>query len=259
MTKDKQHLPERINGRLYFRDGDRLIPAVFGAAGEPGDGDKPAPEEKLSREDVIQIVNAAITNHGKRQASSLEKLIAEQFAKLTEKPAADPPKEGDKEGREKAREREYAELKRRLDESEERARRVEEASRQKDTQSKLRALLDGANVRPELLDVAVGHLAKVTSALRYDEDGAPSLFVKRVRVKGALPEEIPFSDLKAGVEDWAQTDEAKPFLKPPQTGGQRGAANSGAPFSPNGRANRRDPLDEIFSKAAREAAGSTEP
>lgn len=56
---------------------------------------------------------------------------------------------------------------------------------------------------------------EMTKALRFDENGAPVLAIKRARTKGARPEELVFEDLSDGLADWAQTPDAAEFLPAP--------------------------------------------
>jgi hypothetical protein len=172
----------------------------------------------LTEERVAAMVNQAISSHAKRQSSAIEKLLEEKLGKFAEAIKPAPATEGEKstKGSTEAQmvKQQMDELRRLYDE--EKAARVATDTKSKwdSAQNQLRLALQKKQIRPELLEVAVGHLAHVSKALRFDENGNPILGVKRSRMKGAAAEENIF-DIDGGVEDWLKTEEAKPFMPPP--------------------------------------------
>jgi hypothetical protein len=126
---------------------------------------------------------------------------------------------------------------------------TEERARVSKIHGDLRNALQGV-VRPELLDAA--HLMLRTNALKFDEDGRPLVTVKRARSKGQNPEALDFDDLALAVKDWALSDEAKPFLTPPDAGVAR--RGPGAVAMGNRRAMTPPKPAETEDEAARNLA-----
>ncbi|MHC4648423.1 MAG: hypothetical protein ACYTBJ_23435 [Planctomycetota bacterium] len=95
-------------------------------------------------------------------------------------------------------------------------------------------------VRPELLDVAVGYLDKAQGRLSVDESGNPLLRVKRSPYKGA-PEEDADLPLTEAAKLFLSSPEAAPFRPAPggQQDGQRGQPARRAPVAPQQSGNGR--------------------
>jgi hypothetical protein len=192
--------------------------------------DKP---ESITRDDVVSLINAAMTNHGKRQEKALADAIAKALEPLKgktfsegkgEEPEGKPSKGGETEKLQK----QLADMQKRLDDAE-KARQAEAEARRRDlTQGQLRTLLEEKGIRKEALDILVTAMA-ANGTLRYDDDGKPQLAIKRARSKGAAADEQVFDDLKQGVEDWVKSDVAAAFIKAPSSPLSRPAANGTAP------------------------------
>jgi hypothetical protein len=159
------------------------------------------------------MVNKAITAHGKRQETSLAKLIADQLAQFGETLKPKPEEGADKA---KGLESQIADLRKMYERSEKLRQEAEGSARRERTNAQLKAALEGAGARKEALDVLVTAWG-ASGVLRYDEQGNPSLAVKRSRGKGAPAEELVFDDFGQGVADWAKSQEASVFLAPPVT------------------------------------------
>lgn len=205
-----------------------------------------AGEEKYSRAQVTQLINAAVTNHTKRLKADFEKGIGDAVAKALqaqrgtlgssaeEQPQGQPQTQPGSQGPApaarpdpatvKLRE-ELDQIKRKYEEAEARSRQTEQKARQESARSTIRQALEAKGIKGAKAATLVSHF-EVTGALRFDEDGRPQLAVARSRAKGAQPEEVAF-DLATGVEDWTKTDDAKDFLPPPAPLALRGTARPG--------------------------------
>lgn len=193
-------------------------------------------EEKFTRDDVQALINSATADVRKRFEAKLEKSLGELKTLLTQQQAPTPKDEPaeDKSGKggdskSKLLEQQLADLKRQVDEERTSRLRIEDERRRDTTRGQLRKHLEGANVRPELLDMVLSHW-EATGTLKYDDDGKALVTVKRSRTKGAPEEEMTFDDLKQGVEDFVKLPMAAVLIKPPesvQRAQQQGAAQNG--------------------------------
>ena len=185
---------------------------------------------------INAIVNRAITGHMKRFSTSFEKSIGEKLAALagsqgakpkTEGGAEQQPGENNADPKYRALQDELARLKTQADEDRNERQRVEKKAKRQEARQSLRNELERGGVRPEMLDIAVGHLAKATKSLKIDpETGKPVLKVARVRVKNGSVEEQLFDDLSAGVRDFLKSDQAKVFLPAPNAKNAHGQGTS---------------------------------
>lgn len=82
--------PEIVDGRVFWRVGNRLLPAIAGGSGKPGDKTPPEPTEDDELTPAqVQAINAAVTSQLKRglanvvTKSDLESLSASLVEKVT--------------------------------------------------------------------------------------------------------------------------------------------------------------------------------
>lgn len=186
---------------------------------EQGTEEKP---EAISRDEVQALVNSAMASHNKRLEARFDKSLGELKSLLSQQQAK-PVEEGEPtqgKGKESTKEKIYeqklADLQRRLDEADAKARKAEDDRRKDQTRGQLSQHLKTAGVRDELLDMVVTHW-EAKGVLKYDEDGKPLVSVKRSRTKNGPEEEMTFDDLKAGVDDFVKSASAAVLLKPPAT------------------------------------------
>lgn len=178
----------------------------------------------LTREELSQVVNSAVTAQLKRAMGSVNTTIEQAIAKALSQANAKPEAQGEQQQaqqqqassdpRLKILEQQLAELKRKNEESETRAQKIEREARQNAVRATLKEQLEakgikGAKARAVLADL------EASGTVRYLEDGRVEGVVRRVRSKGGKPEELTHDDLSAFVADWAQSDDAKEFLPPP--------------------------------------------
>lgn len=180
----------------------------------------------LTREELSQVVNSAVTAQLKRAMGSVNTTIEQTIAKALSQANAKPEAQGEQQGaqqqqqqapsdpRLKVLEQQLAELKRKNEESETRAQKIEREARQNAVRATLKEQLEakgikGAKARAVLADL------EASGTVRYLEDGRVEGVVRRVRSKGGKPEELTHDDLSAFVADWAQSDDAREFLPPP--------------------------------------------
>ncbi len=179
-------------------------------------------------EQIQGIVNGALGAHAKRTEKSITDLLTKALETKAAAAPVDEPKDAAKpdksEARAKALEARLAETIKRLDDS-------EKARRKDAAHSSLRAAYEAAGVRKDMIDVLV-NAASVDGTLRYDEEGKPSIAVKRARIAGGAAEEHVFDDFKQGIDDWAKTPTAAAFMQAPGKLAPNGAArpvNGSAP------------------------------
>jgi len=173
----------------------------------------------LTRDELAQLVNSAVSSHTKRIESRFEARLAELTKTLTAKPEAPSEQQpqaqqAPSDPRMKLLEQQLAELKRRSEESESKAQKIEREARQNAVRAQIREQLEargikGARARAVLADL------EASQSVRYLEDGRVEGVVKRVRTKGGKPEELTHEDLGSFVADWAQSDDAREFLPAP--------------------------------------------
>lgn len=178
----------------------------------------------LTREELSQVVNSAVTAQLKRAMGSVNTTIEQTIAKALSQANAKPEAQGEQQQaqqqqassdpRLKILEQQLAELKRKNEESETRAQKIEREARQNAVRATLKEQLEakgikGAKARAVLADL------EASGTVRYLEDGRVEGVVRRVRTKGGKPEELTHEDLASFVADWAMSDDAKEFLPPP--------------------------------------------
>jgi hypothetical protein len=186
------------------------------------EAEAPTTPEYLTPDAAAEMVNKAITAHGKRQEAGLAKMLAEQFAQFSEtlKPK---PAEVEEKDRTKVIEAQLAALQRQYEQSEKARKTAEDSARKERTHGQLKAALEGAGARKEALDVLVAAWS-ANGTLRYDDAGNAQLAIKRARTKGGAAEELIHDDFAAGVADWVKSQEASIFVAPP-VNAQAPAAN----------------------------------
>jgi hypothetical protein len=222
---------------------------------DPNAADDTETDSSLSEERVAQLIdtklNAAISGHLKRALGGLDKTIADVVAKAVaglapkpeDRPAGDAPaaKPDPAVARLQA---EIEALKKRGEEAETRERHAVLTARKDRTRAEVLTHLDAKGVKGARARAVLADL-EASGALRFEEDGTPKLAVKRVRsaTKGASAEELEFDDLRAGVDDWTRTDDAREFLPAPTTTPKPGTrpAAPARPGAPD-RTGRPDPV-----------------
>jgi hypothetical protein len=225
---------------MFIRRGSAILrapePENTGGGGTPAFTD----EQQAA---IGQIVNQAVTSQLKRglgpaigealKATKWDEVLAPSVNGLLDKyldgvpnpddgdgdtdPAPKPGKTGKKSGNDSALEAQLQKLATEL-ETERKARQAAETAR---TDAEQKRLLDGANtafrnalqpkLRPDLLDVAVGHFG---SGLKVGEDGSALLRVKKAPYKGA-PEEDMDLPLGEALPILLAAENMKPFLPAP--------------------------------------------
>ena len=187
-------------------------------------------------------LNAAMTSRDKRLMGGFEKLLTEKLGALPargeEKPA-DKPADG-AQGAAKA-DPELIKLREQLTKltaqaEEDRKVRaaVEEKSRRENARTAIREALAAKGVTGAKARAVIADL-EASGAVRFSEEGAPELVIKRARMKGSRAEELAFDDLAAGIEDWSKSDDAKEFL-PAQTTQTTTPRRAGPPTTSPARA-----------------------
>lgn len=189
--------------------------------------------ETFTREEANTLVNQAVAAHTARLEKKFAAMLGgleQKFGALGAQPPADTAAQGQQSGAQgtppsgqapaakpdpatQKLERELADLRKRYDEAETRAKQSEQKARQDATRAALRQALEAKGVKGAKARAVVSDF-EASGALRYDEDGTPRLAVTRARAKGAQPAEELF-DLAAGVEDWSKSDDAKDFIPAP--------------------------------------------
>lgn len=226
--------------------------AEGGDGGTGGGAVEPFTEAQLAV--IGQTVNSAITTHLKRslpgavaegfKSLNIAETIATEVAKLA---PAKPAEGGDDDGKGKGKgkgstdpviEQQLKDLATKLEASEAKATAADKAR----VEAEQKRLLDGATtafrnalqpkLRPELLDVAVGHFGR---DLKLAEDGSPLYRVKRAPYKGA-PEEDAEVPLAEALPILLASEGLKPFLPPPGGGGsgEKLRGGNGGPRMPSG-------------------------
>lgn len=238
-----------------------------GESGSGGGGAAAEPFTEAQLGVIGQTVNSAITAHLKRslpgavtegfKSLNLGETIAAEVAKLA------PPKsaEGDDDkgkgkggkGTDPAIEQQLKDLATKLETSEN-ARIAADKAR---VDAEQKRLLDGASsqfrnglqpkLRPELLDVAVGHFGR---ELKLAEDGSALIRVRRAPYKGA-PEQDEDVPLAEGLPLLLASEGMKPFLPAPGGGGADQKRGGGGPARPafggNGGAGPTDPASKTLA------------
>lgn len=238
------------------------------APGAPGEGDTSTQDGGDELDARIAKVfdaklNAALTAREKRTLGAVEKMLAEKLDAALAKAAPDKPADKPADGGASKADPEVLKLREKLDalekknaEAEQRARAVEEKSRKDAARATLREALEAKGVKGARARAVIADLEQ-SGALRFTDEGAPELAIKRSRMKGAPAEELAFDDLAAGIEDWSRTTDAAEFLPPPSTvttGAARRAPGPAAPRGPTTPATPdRSPSDaEVVHQLARQ-------
>lgn len=219
---------------------------------ETPDSSNPDQQQKSVEEQLGNMVNAAVSAHIKRFTEKqlpaiLEASLGKALEPIQAKLAA-PQTPSDDEGKKKVKEtpemlamaKQIEDMKRALEEKEQRATAAEKKARDERAYTELRASLEG-KVRPELLDVVAENLFHVKKAVDFDEAGTPLFKSTRSPYAGAEPEEVRLP-LRAGVEDFLKSEGAKAFLPAPSSG------SGAAPLPKRGTA--ATPTGTDFSKPA---------
>lgn len=192
--------------------------------GAQGGGDTPADDTDDLDTRIGKVLdtrlNAAITGHMKRAQTAWEKALDERLAKLAPAPETKPTDRAPDGPAQKAdpevlKLREQVEKLTRQAEEAARARAaVEDKARRDAARGELRGALEAKGVKGARA-TAVLAMLEHSGALRFTDEGAAELVIKRARTKGARAEELAFDDLAAGIEDWTKTADAAEFLPAP--------------------------------------------
>ncbi len=194
----------------------------------PPEPDDSSPVNDPSADDALnQKINSALTSHLKRFAEKqLPALLTPMFESalkpLHEKLAAPPAHSDEDAGKSKGKDKvtpEMQALQAQLEDfktkfaTESAARAAaEKKSRDDKAQNELRAALQ-PHVKSELLDILSDHLYHRKSAIDFEDDGTPIFRSRKTNVYGE-DEEVRLP-LKAGVEQFLKSADAKPFLPAP--------------------------------------------
>lgn len=185
-------------------------------------------------QDVNQIVNAAVTAHLKRFAEkTLPTLLQGALAPITEqlKTAQAAPKTEEAPAANKpdpqlaAMNAKIAELTKALSDGEAKRVAIETKAREDRAFAELKSNLAG-QVRPELVDMLANNLFHMDKLVEIGDDGAITFKGKRELTPGFV-EDVSYP-LKAGVEQWLKSEQAKVFLPAPQ-GSQAPTVSRGRP------------------------------
>jgi hypothetical protein len=226
-------------------------------ANEEG-SEKPSTPEYVTKEEIGNIVNSAVTNHLKRSSKSTEdaitKLLDERLKAFMPQPPpisdVKPPVTQSQPAPElAAMQAKYAELESKFTAEQERRTKAEQAQREDRAYGELKSLLNG-QVRPEMLDIAADYLFTAKKRVEISEDGTP-LF----RGKTATGEDVhlPMED---GVMQFLKSKEGASFVPAPtsavgpQTGNRRGARVTNATFK-DGLPHYEKPATSDEEKVAR--------
>ncbi len=116
---------------------------------------------------------------------------------------------------------------------------AEKKSRDDKAQNELRAALQ-PHVKSDLLDILSDHLYKNKGVVDFEEDGTPVFRSKKTDSWGA--EEEVRLPLKAGVEQFLKSPDAKPFLPAP---GSSSAAPVKKPMTQGGQSQGQPDLEKM--------------
>lgn len=207
--------------------------------------------ETLSKDEIVALVNSAITGHQKRFAESFKKDFGATLQDVVKQAIAaqqpPEPKPDTQSQGQAQRDPAMVKLQEQLDqirqkwqEAETKSKQTEERARRESTHAQLKEMLAQKGIKGVKASALIAHFES-TGALRFDDEGQAQLAVKRTRVKGAKPEEVAF-DLSEGIDDWSKTDDAKDFLPAPTSTPVR---------APNGRfAGGQQPTTRVYNQAA---------
>lgn len=258
---------------MFIRRGSAILRSPDPDPGAGGGGGADSGFNEAQQAAIGKIVNSAISSHMGRidfsakvaeglKAVKWGEVLAEPVkALLEQKPQADDddpakPGKGGKasKGGDSALEAQLQKLAGDL-ETERAARKAAEMAT---TAAEQKRLLDGATtnfrnglqpkLRPELLDVAVGHFG---TALKVDDKGIALLRVKKAPYKGA-PEEDMDVPLIEGLPILLASEGMKPFLPAPGGNNGNGGRKGGNPGGGNGAPalDSKDPLERARARLA---------
>lgn len=191
---------------------------------------KPENENEIDAGDDKSIdskINIAVKAHLKREmkaaTEALSKTLGEQIAKSLEgfkPPAVKDDAAGDGKGKEdkpdpkvKLLEEKLEKLSKSYQDAESRSKALEEKSRKDAARSAIAAALEGKGIKGARARAVLADLEQ-SGALKFSDDGSPTLTISRVRAKGGRAEPLEF-DLAEGIDDWAKTADAAEFLPAP--------------------------------------------
>lgn len=193
-----------------------------------GSQNPPDTQNQISPE-VGNFINAAVTAQLKRFAEKqlpdvLKGHLESAMKPVLEKLSAPPPApQGDDEeqrpkGKKSAPSPEVAALEQKLQDTlkalkdaEDRRVATEKKAREDRAYSEFKVEL-GKHVRPDVLDMVADYLFRAQSVVDVQEDG--NAYFKSTRNSYGIEEDIRLP-IKDGVESWAKSDAAKPFLPSP--------------------------------------------
>lgn len=240
--------------------------------GDPNGGGTPPPLFSDEQQQAIgQIVNAAVTSQLKRnlgpgiaealKATKWEEILAPTITALagTQPGATGGSEEEEQKPKGKKGSDAFEAQIQKLATELENERKARQAAEQARLDAEQKRLMDGATtqfrnalqpkLRPELLDVAVGHFGR---DLKLGDDGSPLIRVKRAPYKGA-PEEDADVPLSEGLSYLLGSEQIKPFLPAPGGGGtepKRGGAPS-RQSAGGGSSTASDPASKTLAELER--------
>lgn len=214
----------------------------------------PAPNAEA---DLNNRLNGIVTAHLKRfTEKQLPSMFEAALKPLHEKLAA-PPAHAEEESKSKSKDKQTPEMaallaqvedmKAKMTAAETARASAEQKQRDDGARGALKDALS-AHVRPELLNILTDHLFHQKKVVEFDDDGSPLFRSKKTDVFGG--EEDVRMPLKAGIEQFLKTDEAKPFIPAP------GSAQSSPLKKPSvtgGRQTAFDPATATTAEKIRQA------
>lgn len=208
------------------------------------------PDEQPSYMTQAQF-NAAQTARDKRLLDVIEKRFAAlappSKPEISEQLSTGQPPKADPETI-KLREK-YEALEKRQQATEDARQKAEQSAARAQMHTTVLAALDAKGVKGAKARAIIADLES-QRALSFDEEGKPQILVRRARARGAQPEELSFSDLKAGIDDWAQTSDAQEFLPAPSAPTRPGGGRPIAPTRPIDNSKPAENFDDALVRAA---------
>lgn len=183
------------------------------------------PETPQTPPDANSVANAAAAAHIRRFAEKqlpamLEAALKPIYEKMAAPVQKQDPDEDSGKGKNKitpemqALQAQVDDFKNKFAQAEQARAAAEKRTRDEKAQNELRSSLQ-PHVKPELLDILTDHLYRGKGAVDFEDDGTPVFKSKKTSSWGE-DEEVRLP-LRAGVEQFLKSAEAKPFLPPPGT------------------------------------------
>jgi len=225
---------------------------------EPDDSNPVTPDPAATAEtDLNQKLNSVVTAHLKRFTEKQLPAMFEAALKPLHEKLAAPPAHVEEETKSKSKDKQSPEMAALLAQVEDMKAKMTAAetaratAEQKQRDDGARGALKDAlaqHVRPELLNILTDHLFHQKKVVEFDDDGSPLFRSKKTDVFGG--EEDVRMPLKAGIEQFLKTDEAKPFIPAP---GSAQSSPMKKPAVTGGRQTAFDPATASTAEKIRQA------